>query len=93
MALALAGQNKTAEARQVIEPVVKLHRDLAARNRGDEQQHIEMAAALYAQALTDPERRSALLRESSTLLQGIPNSMKSLVSVRIWADLVRDAGS
>ena len=91
MALALAGQNRISEARQAIEPVVKLHRDLAARNHGDELQHIEMARALYAQALTDPQRRSALLRESSTLLQGIPNSMKSLVSVRIWADLVRDA--
>ena len=54
IALALAGQGKLAEARQVIEPVVKLHRDLASRNRGDQNQKVEMAAALYAQALAIP---------------------------------------
>ena len=76
---------------KVIEPVVKLHRELASRNRGDEIQKVEMAAALYAQALADPQRRSALLRESRSLLEGLPGPVKSLVSTRTWADRVRAA--
>ena len=69
IALALVGQGKPAEARQVIDPVVKLHRELAGKNRGDQIQKVEMAAALYAQALADPARRAALLRESRALLE------------------------
>jgi tetratricopeptide (TPR) repeat protein len=91
IALALVGQGKPAEARQVIEPVVKLHRELASRNRGDEMQKVEMAAALYAQALADPQRRSTLLRESRSLLDSLPGPVKSLVSTRTWADRVRAA--
>ena len=85
IALALAGQGKPAEARQLIEPVVKLHRDLASRNRGDQNQKVEMAAALYAQALSDPARRAALLRESQSLLASLPGPVRSLASTRIWA--------
>jgi hypothetical protein len=70
---------------------VKLHRDLAARNHGDQQQRVEMAGALYAQALGDPARRAALLREARALLDGIPASMKSLKSVRSWSDRVSRA--
>ncbi len=85
------GQGKLAEARQVIEPVVKLHRDLASRNRGDQNQKVEMAAALYAQALTDPARRAALLREAQALLAGLPGPVKSLASTRVWENRVREA--
>ena len=91
IALALVGLGKPAEARQVIEPVVKLHRDLASRNRGDENQKVEMAAALYAQALSDPARRAALLRESQALLASLPAQMKALNSVRVWTNRVREA--
>jgi hypothetical protein len=91
IALALAEQDRTAEARQAIEPVVKLHRDLAVRNRGDQIQKVEMAAALYAQALAEPARRAALLRESRTLLDGLPKAVKSLASTRVWTDRVRAA--
>ncbi len=91
IALALAGQGKPAEARQVIEPVVKLHRDLASRNRGDQNQKVEMAAALYAQALSDPGRRAALLRESQALLASLPAQIKALSSVRVWTNRVREA--
>ena len=91
IALALVGQGKIAEARRVIETVVKLHRDLASRNRGDQIQKVEMATALYAQALADPARRAALLRESRALLDGLPASMKTLESVRTWSDRVSRA--
>jgi tetratricopeptide (TPR) repeat protein len=93
IALALVGQGKPAEARQVIEPVVKLHRDLASRNRGDENQKVEMAAALYAAALADPQRRASLLRESRALLDGLPGSVKALASTRVWSDRVRTAAA
>ena len=91
IALALVGLGKPAEARQVIEPVVKLHRDLASRNRGDQNQKVEMAAALYAQALSEPGRRTALLRESQALLASLPAQMKALNSVRVWTNRVREA--
>ena len=62
---------------------MKLHRDLASRNRGDQNQKVEMAAALYAQALSDPGRRAALLRESQALLASLPAQIKALNSVRV----------
>lgn len=91
IALALVGQGKLAEARQVIEPVVKLHRELAGKNRGDQIQKVEMAAALYAQALADPARRAALLQESQALLASLPASVKALASTRSWTNRVREA--
>jgi hypothetical protein len=90
-ALAQARQGRIAEAKATIEPVVKLQRDLAARNHGDQQQRIELAGALYVQALTDPARRSALLGESRRLLDGLPATVKALNSTRFWADQVRAA--
>ncbi len=93
IALALVGQGKPGEARQVIEPVVKLHRELAGVNRGDQMQKVEMAAALYAQALAEPGRRAALLGESRALLGGLPGAVKNLNSTRSWAERVRGAGA
>jgi hypothetical protein len=93
IALALVGQGKLAEARQVVEPVVKLHRELAGVNRGDQIQKVEMAAALYAQALAEPGRRTALLGESRALLSSLPGAVKNLNSTRSWAERVRGAGA
>jgi type II secretory pathway pseudopilin PulG len=91
VALALVGQDRIDEARQVIEPVVKLQRELAARNRGDQRQKVEMASALYVQALTDSGRRAALLQEARTLLAYLPAPMKSLASTRLWSERVAQA--
>lgn len=91
LALALAGQGRIAEAKAVIDPAVKFSRELAARNRGDKLQTLEFATALYAQALTDPARRAALLAESRALLAGLPAPMKSLASVRLWSERVPQA--
>jgi hypothetical protein len=91
VALAQARQGRIAEAKATIDPVVKLQRDLAARNHGDQQQRIELASALYVQALTDPARKSALLGESRRLLDGLPGTVKALNSTRFWADQVRPA--
>jgi hypothetical protein len=92
VALSQARQGRLAEAKATIAPVVKLQRELAARNRGDVQQHIELAGALYVQALTDPGRKTALLRESRALLDGLPAEVKALNSTRQWTEVLRVAG-
>ena len=91
IALAQARQGRIAEAKATVDPVVKLQRDLAARNQGEQQQHIELAAALYVQAFTDPARKTALLGESRRLLDGLPATVKALKSTQFWSDQVRQA--
>jgi len=91
LALALIGEHRNDEARRLVEPIVKYQRDLSARNHGDQQQHVELARALYAQALIDPSHRALLLQEAATLLQAVPPQMRELHSVRIWRDRVHDA--
>jgi tetratricopeptide (TPR) repeat protein len=91
LALALAGQRRTDEARQLIDPAVKYHRELAARNHGDQPQHVELARALYAQAQIDPAHRAALLREAATLIDSVPPQMRALSSIQLWRNRVHDA--
>ena len=91
LALALIGERRGDEARRLIDPIVKYQRGLAARNHGDQQQHVELARALYAQALLDSSHRMALLQEAAALLQSVPPQMQALHSVRIWRDRVHDA--
>ena len=91
LALALAGERRNDEARQAIEPIVKFHRELAARNHGDQQQHVELARTLYAQALIEPAKRAALLREAASLLDSVPAQMRALHSVQLWRERVRAA--
>jgi tetratricopeptide (TPR) repeat protein len=88
LALALARQGRAAQALEVINPVVKLQRELAARNHGDQWQQLELASALYVEALCDPVRRAALLKEAATLVNSVPAAMRSLHSVRRWHDRI-----
>ncbi len=88
LALAVMRQGRAAEALEVINPVVKFHRELAARNHGDQWQHVELASALYAQALSDLRRRAPLLREAATLIDSVPAPMRALQSVRRWRDRI-----
>jgi hypothetical protein len=82
---------KLAGRLNVIEPVVKYHRELAAHNHGDQQQHVELARALYAQALIEPEHRTALLKEAASLVDAVPTQMAALRSVRVWSDRIHAA--
>jgi tetratricopeptide (TPR) repeat protein len=91
LSLALLGEHHRDEAQRIIEPIVKYHRELAARNHGDEQQHVELARALYAQALIEPEHRTALLREAASLVDAVPAQMRALRSVRVWSDRIHTA--
>jgi hypothetical protein len=91
LALALSGQRRNVEAQEFIGPVLKFHRQLASHNQGDRQQHIELARALYAQAIIDPSQRTALLREAASLLDSLPPQMQALHSARLWRERIRAA--
>ena len=72
-------------------PVVKFQRELAARNHGDQWQSVELAAALYAQALTDKAHSAALLREAGGKIDGLPAALRSLHDIRLWRNLIGTA--
>jgi tetratricopeptide (TPR) repeat protein len=91
LAMAEARQGRTAEAAQTIAPVVTLERGLAARNHGDAWVPQELAAALYAEALAEPAKRAALLRESGALLDGLAPEVRATHDVRLWRTWVRQA--
>ena len=52
--------------------------DLNARNKGVRWLPLELAEALGAQALSDPQQRTALLREAATLVDGLVPTVRSL---------------
>ena len=91
LALAQARQGHTSDAAQTIAPVVKFDRELAARNRGDRWQPAELAAALYAQALTDPTHRAALLHEAAVLMDGLVPEVRATHEVKRWRTWISEA--
>jgi hypothetical protein len=91
LALALAGQHRSDEARVVLAPVIKFYQDLATRNHGDQQLHFELARTLYAQAIIDPAHRIPLLHQSAALLDSVPAQMQALRSVQLWRTRVNAA--
>jgi hypothetical protein len=88
LSLALARQGKLREAAQVIGPVVSFEQSLLARDHGDVWVLYELACALYAQSLSDPAHREALLRRAAALLQGLPPGLQRLHDVRQWRQWV-----
>jgi tetratricopeptide (TPR) repeat protein len=88
LAAALARQGKTAEAAKLIAPAVKYERELAARNHGDVWVPVELAGALYAQALADRAQAPALLREAQALLDSLPADIRNTHDVRLVRDYV-----
>ena len=93
LAMALARQGKFDEAGKVIAPVVKFQRELSAKNRGDRWQPLELAYALYAQALSDKTHGAALLHEAAALLDAAPASIKAMHEYRQWRERIAKAGS
>jgi hypothetical protein len=91
IAMAIARQGRLEEAAQTIAPVVRFQRELAARNHGDRWQPLELASALYAQALSDPKRSPALLREAALLLAGLAPELHSVYDVRQWRMRIQTA--
>jgi hypothetical protein len=91
LAMALAREGRLSEAAQTLAPVVRFQRQLAARNHGDRWQPVELASALYAEALAEPAHAAALLGEAQTLLNGIAPEIRSTPDVRLWRQWVRQA--
>ena len=91
LGLTLARQGHSADAMKVIQPVIKFQRELAARNHGDRWQPVELASALYVQALADKTHSAENLREAAALLDGAPAEMRSMRMVRQWRDGIRKA--
>ena len=91
LAMSLAKQGHLDEALQVIGPVVLFHRELAAKNHGDRWQPLELASALYAEALADPKKRAALLREAAALTDGLAAELRPLGDVRRWRERIQKA--
>ncbi len=91
LALAQVRQGHTAEAAQTVAPAVKFQRELAARNRGDRWQPQELAAALYAQALTDAGNRTQLLQEARRLMEGLGPEIRATHDVRRWRAWILEA--
>jgi hypothetical protein len=89
--MALAREGRLSEAAQTLAPVVRFQRQLAARNHGDRWQPVELASALYAEALAEPAHAAALLGEAQTLLNGIAPEIRSTPDVRLWRQWVRQA--
>jgi tetratricopeptide (TPR) repeat protein len=88
LAMSLARQGRRAEALQVIAPIVKLQRDLAAKNHGDRWLPVELASALYAQALAEEHGQAALLREAAASIDGVLPSIRSLHDVKKMRGLI-----
>ena len=91
IAMAQARQGRTSEAAQTIGPPVKLLRELAAKNHGDQWLPLELARALYAEALAEPKKSSALLREAAGLVESLSAELRPLHQVRQWRERIRRA--
>ena len=91
LAMALARQGKNAEAAQTIAPVVKFQRELATRNHGDRWLPLELAAALYAQALIDIKHGAEALHEAATLVDGLPATIRNLHDVQQWRTKIQES--
>jgi hypothetical protein len=91
LAMALASGGKLADAAQVIAPVVQFERELAAKNHGDQWLAVELADALYAEALADKKESAALLREAARLLDGTASTVRDTHDVKLWREWIRRA--
>jgi hypothetical protein len=91
LAMALVRQGKLAEAAQTITPVVKFQRELASKNQGDQWLPLELASALYAEALIDTKKRAALLREAAAIMGSLAPTLRPVHDVEIWHELIQSA--
>jgi len=87
---ALAPLGGTDDARTLIEPVIKLERAFYARNRDSALQRLDLARALFVEALADDAHRAEHLRESASIFAALPAEMTGLKSIRILAARVDD---
>jgi hypothetical protein len=92
LAMALAAQGRTAEARAALAPSVAFLQGLQKKNKGEYVISVEFAKALYVESLTDPARSGALLREAAAVIDATPATVRSLREVEYWRERIRNAG-
>jgi hypothetical protein len=91
LAMAQARQGRLSDAAQTIGPTVEYQRELLAKNHGDQWLVFELAGALYAEALSEPKKSGALLREAAGLLEGLVAELRATHDVRQWRERIRQA--
>ena len=91
LAMSQARQGHAQQAAQTIAPVIQYDRDLVARNHGDRWLPEELAVALYVQALTDSGKRTALLREALTMIDGVAAEIRATHDIRQWRARILEA--
>ena len=84
LAMAVTRQGRLADAGGLIRPVVQFRRELAAKNHGDQWVPVDLASALFVQALTEPAHAPELLRQSATLLDSPVAAVRDPNDVRQW---------
>lgn len=90
-AIALARTGRSDEARQTIEPALKVLRDRLAKGGESQVIKIELARALYAAALANPERSKALLDEARAVYNGLEPEMREMRSVKYLGNRIAEA--
>ncbi|MDH5263629.1 MAG: hypothetical protein OEX21_02645, partial [Betaproteobacteria bacterium] len=88
LATALARQGRLVDARQQLDPVLKLHRELRSRGSDNLVQHVLMAGALYAAALASPADAPARLAEAAAIIDAFPAEMKRRRTVSAVRELI-----
>ena len=91
LALALARQGQLAESAKVVAPAVEYQRQLMQRNHGDQWLPMELALSLYAQALSEPAKRDALLHEAGSLIDAVPAEIRPVRDVRLLRQFIESA--
>jgi tetratricopeptide (TPR) repeat protein len=88
-AMIAARLGHSAEATQIIDPILKFHRGLYASGNEDLSQHLELARALYASALVTPGK-SAQLAEAAAIIDRMPLEMRHLTSTSLIRDSIAE---
>lgn len=91
LSMALAQTGRREDAARTISPVVAMYRTLEMKNRGDRWLPLELAQALYAQALTEPSKRRALLREAAERVDHLSPSIARLHDTQAWRSRIEAA--
>jgi hypothetical protein len=91
LAMALAGEGKGVEAARIIDPVVVMYLAMERKNRSDVWLPLEVAGALYAQSLAEPQRRTALLQGAAERIGHLKPAIAALHDTRWWQTRIEAA--
>jgi hypothetical protein len=91
LAMALASEGKRAEAASIIDPVVAMDLTMERKNRSDAWLPLEVAGALYAQSLAEPQRRTSLLQGAAQRIDHLLPAIANLHDTREWRARIEKA--